>query len=342
MLTPSTGTFGVITSLVEKAFPQTSVASGSISFSTIPSRNQPTTGLPTETFWEGMKAYWNYTLAICDAGGLGYNFVRHGANPTNPDVQGVSFTVSISLPGRTAAEYRTFIRPLLEQLNDIGIPVAVPQIQTLSAPELDEERPPSLRRTRRAQGEQVGHTLIASRLWPRSSFSTPSTLQTSHLAMRRFVETAGYDIHGQNYAPTRAVSGNPDNAVHPAFRTTVLHMQGYEVGAYWDGINTITGDDNGMEDLARRHDRLQEWMQTWRDITPGSGAYMNEGDMQEPDWKDAFYGSNYERLVDVKREWDPEGVFWAISGVGSDEWVVRGSGGGRDGLYTQDGRMCRA
>ncbi|KAF2683964.1 FAD-binding domain-containing protein [Lentithecium fluviatile CBS 122367] len=313
------GTFGVVTSIVEKAFPQTAISSGSITFSTIPSRTQPTANLTTETFWAGMKAYWEYAIPICDAGGLGYNFIRHGANPTRPDVPGLTYTVSISLPGRTAAEYRSFVRPLLERLSEVGIPIAIPEIQTLVMPELDSDQP-SHPLARRAPGDTVGHTLIASRLWPRTNFDTPSALQTSHLAIRSFVEDGGYDFHGMNYAPTLAVSGNPDNAVHPAFRTTVMHAQGYEVGAHWDGSNVIT----------------------WRDITPGSGAYMNEGDMQEPDWKDSFYGSNYPRLLQVKKKWDPYGVFWAISGVGSDEWVVYGSGGGRGGLYTQDGRICRA
>jgi hypothetical protein len=57
-LTDFAGTFGVVTSIAEKAFPQTPISSGSVSFSTIPTRNQPTTGLSTETFWAAMKAYW--------------------------------------------------------------------------------------------------------------------------------------------------------------------------------------------------------------------------------------------------------------------------------------------
>lgn len=68
---------------------------------------------------------------------------------------------------------------------------------------------------------------------------------------------------------------------------------------------------------------------------------MNEGDMQEREWKESFFGANYERLKEVKEKWDPAGVFWALGAVGSDEWEVEGSGGGREGIYTQDGRLCR-
>ena len=83
-------------------------------------------------------------------------------------------------------------------------------------------------------------------------------------------------------------------------------------------------------------------MQKWRDVTPGSGSCQNEGDGQEHDWVGAFYGKNWGRLVDVKKKVDPWGLFYAVSGVGSQEWEVRGSsGGGRDRVLTQDGRLCK-
>jgi hypothetical protein len=48
-------------------------------------------------------------------------------------------------------------------------------------------------------------------------------------------------------------------------------------------------------------------------------------------------------LAEVKRKVDPEGFFWAVGAVGSDEWEVRDlDGGRREGMVTQDGRLCRA
>jgi hypothetical protein len=64
--------------------------------------------------------------------------------------------------------------------------------------------------------------------------------------------------------------------------------------------------------------------------TPGAGAYVNEADFQQPDWKETFYGENYERLLRTKRTYDPEGLLYVVAGVGSDNWVVH-----------DDGRMCR-
>ena len=51
---------------------------------------------------------------------------------------------------------------------------------------------------------------------------------------------------------------------------------------------------------------------------------MGEADASEPDWQQSFYGENYERLLEIKGRWDPWGLFWANTGVGSEGWSVKG------------------
>jgi Berberine and berberine like len=65
-------------------------------------------------------------------------------------------------------------------------------------------------------------------------------------------------------------------------------------------------------------------MQYLRDLDPESGAYVNEADVNEPKWQQVFWGSNYERLVDIKRRVDPGDVFWCQPCVGSEGWEVVG------------------
>jgi len=50
----------------------------------------------------------------------------------------------------------------------------------------------------------------------------------------------------------------------------------------------------------------------------------NQGDVNEPDWQDAFWGSNYKKLFDIKEKYDPGGVFWAKSTPGSEKWALEG------------------
>lgn len=66
-------------------------------------------------------------------------------------------------------------------------------------------------------------------------------------------------------------------------------------------------------------------------LSPGGGAYLNEADWKQPDWKLAFYGENYPALEAVKKKYDPDHIFYARTAVGSDRWVQR-----------EDGRLCPA
>jgi len=41
----------------------------------------------------------------------------------------------------------------------------------------------------------------------------------------------------------------------------------------------------------------------------GTGAYGNEADVMEPDFREVFWGNNYPRLLKIKKEVDPEDLF---------------------------------
>lgn len=58
---------------------------------------------------------------------------------------------------------------------------------------------------------------------------------------------------------------------------------------------------------------------------------MNEADPFEPNFQKEFFGVNYDRLLEIKRKYDPDQIFYAITAVGSDKWVER-----------KDGRLCQS
>lgn len=62
-------------------------------------------------------------------------------------------------------------------------------------------------------------------------------------------------------------------------------------------------------------------------LTPGGGAYLNEADFNQPNWQEAFYGSNYPRVLSIKKRYDS--VFFAKAAVGSEA---------RE--QTENGRLC--
>ncbi|KAF2114264.1 FAD/FMN-containing protein [Lophiotrema nucula] len=65
-------------------------------------------------------------------------------------------------------------------------------------------------------------------------------------------------------------------------------------------------------------------------LARNTGAYMNEADPFDPDYEADFYGAHYQRLREIKREYDPHDVFYCRTCVGSSEWTQH-----------DDGRLCR-
>ena len=111
------------------------------------------------------------------------------------------------------------------------------------------------------------------------------------------------------------------NAVNPAWRRAGVHMQ----------LTTAWDDAAPWADMVAAQKRItDEFVPQMEAVTPGSGAYVNEADFRQPNWQQHFFGPNYDRLLQIKRKWDPEGRFYAIRTVGSDAWGV-----------AADGRMCR-
>ena len=51
---------------------------------------------------------------------------------------------------------------------------------------------------------------------------------------------------------------------------------------------------------------------------------MSESNYFEKDFQHSYWGSNYPRLVEIKRKYDPGGLFIVHNGVSSEEWSADG------------------
>ncbi|KAK8031114.1 hypothetical protein PG990_000848 [Apiospora arundinis] len=58
-------------------------------------------------------------------------------------------------------------------------------------------------------------------------------------------------------------------------------------------------------------------------LAPDTGGYMNEGDRNDPDYIQAFYGAQYPDHLAAKMRYDPEGLLYCPTCVGSEDWVER-------------------
>ncbi|KAL5017617.1 hypothetical protein ScPMuIL_007206 [Solemya velum] len=96
-----------------------------------------------------------------------------------------------------------------------------------------------------------------------------------------------------------------ETSVRPSFRSSLASMS---CGIGWTGDGAT---DSKYEQAAIL------FGQKLQDV--GDGVYLNEPSGYLPNWKQDFWGSNYEKLLRIKHEWDPEKVLTCKYCVGSDE-----------------------
>jgi hypothetical protein len=105
------------------------------------------------------------------------------------------------------------------------------------------------------------------------------------------------------------------NAANPAWRTAIMRVASEK---NWQGTDRT--------ELAQSNQDFLQFGQALRDLAPTMGTYSNEADVNTPDFADAFYGTNYQRLLGIKNNVDPNGVFWCKTCVGSELWVESSDG----------------
>ncbi|KAI0403288.1 FAD binding domain-containing protein [Xylaria palmicola] len=315
-------TYGIITSAIVKAHPATSLLSYPLSFSVQPTRDSPTN--VTEPFWAAFDAFHKFGIDIIDSGGTSYSSVTRIAPQSGSGAPaGARFSATIEMPGMSATQLTAFVKPLYDRISGLGVNVPVASV------------------TQASNWQDVSHGVgdtpgsggrFASRIFPRVSFEDPTRFTATQKAIRNTVE-AGYMFHGINLAPTLDVAGYPGSgsAVNTAFRIAAMHADIF-MGGTLRGLSA--------QGVREAHTRFNVYMDQIREATPEGGSYLNEGDIEEPEWQKAFFGGNYERLVEVKTSWDPWGLFYTPVGVGSESWTVRTEVD--HGLPTQDGPLCRA
>jgi len=107
------------------------------------------------------------------------------------------------------------------------------------------------------------------------------------------------------------LKSKPHMAIQPAWRKTYMFM---------DDID-VPPADNGIQGVREVRNYATSYkLKAMKDVAPGSGTYLNEANPYDPDWKENFYGNQYNFLESVKQKYDPDGVFWCFRCVGSEDW----------------------
>ncbi|KAK4219348.1 FAD-binding domain-containing protein [Rhypophila decipiens] len=313
-------TFGVVTSVVIRAYPKIPVTTMTFNFVTSPN-------VTADIFWAGMRSFFSHFDRFTSAGAYAYWLVVPIAAPPANEFffQFMPFWAN----NMTVSQTQALVAPFLAELTALGIPYSTPifthfpsyfQAYNGTFPPLEQV------------GAPTGHS--GSRLFPRENFSNGAKLNTTLSAVRYALTNGGVLI---GYAirsapPQDAISLKlQDNAINPAWRKNL--------GFFILGGPQTAPDATDATISNNARILTTDWMKRWREASPGAGSYMSEGDINEPNFQQSFYGEeNYKRLLKLKKKLDPSDVFWAITAVGSEDWKVQGQ---LDFYPTQNGRLCR-
>ncbi|KDN68227.1 hypothetical protein CSUB01_11243 [Colletotrichum sublineola] len=134
---------------------------------------------------------------------------------------------------------------------------------------------------------------------------------------RFFVAATALNAGGKS----RVAAPVADNAVQPALKDAFLSLI---ITAVWSWDRPWAEAEGLLSELTN------VVMPVLEAATPGAGAYANEANWQQPEWQGVFYGDNYERLQSIKATYDPQGLLYGRTAVGSEAWAE-----------DAEGRLCR-
>ncbi|KAJ5759085.1 hypothetical protein N7520_006241 [Penicillium odoratum] len=284
------GTYGVVWSMTSKAHPGTPVSGLNLTYTS--------TNLTADTFYSTIEKFHESLPALVDAGAMCIWYYTN-----------TSFEIApITGPNIPEAKLVNLLEPFTTSLDKLNINYTLTTGQYSSYYSQFKDMQGTI---------EVGTAQYGGYLIPRSVVENNNKALVQ--AYREITE-AGATFIGVGLNASHKVSGDVYNAVLPAWRDALIDTT----------LTTPWEWDNGALMLERQNKMTYEFIPKLEALAPNSGAYMNEGNFQQPDFQRVFYGSNYDALRKVKSKYDPNDIFYAKTAVGSAEWRER-----------EDGRLCK-
>lgn len=295
------GTYGVVLSMTTRLHKDGPVGQATFSF------NVASTG-GEDNYWTAVGNFHTHLQPLLDKGIYAVYAISND-----------TFSIyAILSPNNTVAELNVLMDPMITALTQGGLTRQSIRFATT--------------------GANTFYELFSATLWPILSVAPLSPVMAGRFLTRENIAnnltevmkamrfaTAGGDF---TLACSALNASNPNmaqpiakNAVSPAWRHA---MSSCIVGAAWNW-------GQAWDPIPRWQDKLTNViMPVVEAATPDSAAYLNEASFQQNNWQNAFYGSNYDRLQRIKQKYDPHGLFYGVTSVGSEAWTNDG-----------DGRLCR-
>ena len=303
-------TFGVVTSMTVKAHPKMTFSGLTWTITT-----GSDTANPDGVFWKAIYAYWRKFPQYASKQTYAYSMIF----PRGPLGAGYTWTMQPwTVPGMALVDFKAMVQPLFDEWRALGFQLEPEFFEHNNFYDMWTRHFPT-------EGVATSNLRTASRLYPRGVWANATRRDALFDEVRAVMEE-GSALVQYNMNPA-APAGVPASGANSHWRDAVWFGT---MGSVWAaGISRTE-----LEAVQRRI--TDDWMGRLR--VYGPGGYGNEGDVMEPDFAGAFFGTNYARLLDIKRRVDPDDVFWAPTAVGSERWKIAGQPGW---LTLQTGRLCK-
>ncbi|KAK2591115.1 hypothetical protein QQS21_011203 [Conoideocrella luteorostrata] len=255
---------------------------------------------PSAVYWEIFQTFLVNLPAVLDIGGTIYWIAFPGNTFAAPQIY---------LPGGTAGQIEQLLKPTFDALNNANVPYEFVAKDYGNFQDAYHTLNPQM---------NVTEVNLGGRLIPRSLIKSNNSATDLINAIKYIIDSGAIFAAMCLNASKEPTS---PNSVLPAWRDTLFL-------AFFG----IPYDRTDYEfNIAAQEKVTKQLGPALEAITPGGGAYLNEADINQPDWQQAFYGANYARLLKTKRRYDSDGIFWGRTTVGSERWEV-----------AADGRLCKS
>ncbi|CAA9964908.1 FAD binding domain containing protein [Pyrenophora teres f. maculata] len=310
MLGGGGGTFGVVTSAVVKVHRKVPVTTSAWTVMTSET-------VTAEKFWEAFRFFYDNIPMYNKAKTYSYFSLMKLAPGTYMWSMAPFFATD-----KSVEEYEALIKPFYDKCVSLGIEL------NANTSHYDSFYP-AYQATFGTLNYYVGGAgaIPANRLVTSDNWETPDIRDQTFAAVQQAVNNAMMvNMYHQRPADPE---DSGINSVNPAFRTEEAQII---------IINSVT-EQTAAGWKAASEALTTQIMAPLREATPTGGAYGNEADIAEPNWQQAFWGSNYARLQQTKNKHDANMLFYVHHGIGTESWAI--SDDGIVGVQSTDGPLCR-
>ncbi|KDR73790.1 hypothetical protein GALMADRAFT_632193 [Galerina marginata CBS 339.88] len=139
---------------------------------------------------------------------------------------------------------------------------------------------------------------MTTRLIPQKNYQTPAGRVQTVNALANALEITGFSQITLTTPIGFKGTDGKDTSITPIWRTSLHHVILVQPFAY----------NSTLAEIQATYALGTKAINFLRDITPGSGAYVNEADIHEPNHEVSFWGDNFPRLLQIKNKYDPHRI----------------------------------